>query len=302
MSKKLFIFGAGASYGSDVSDTPALGNSLFQKLQSNFPDSWGKLTQDISNIFNKDFENGMIYLSKNYSHLLPPLQRAMAIYFFEIKLFSTNLYLKLMDKIYRSNRDISLVTFNYERLLETAINHSNMIPCSGGSPRSENEIEVCYPHGCCHFFNKSIKATGAQNIIIKGPGIHTFGKIEAIMKPDEFYKRIHNDPFPPIMSYFEPSKDTLSGINFINSQRERYKCLILNAELITIIGLKVRESDKHIWYPLSCTDANISYCSGKEAGDEYKSWSKNFRKKKDDTIIYGYFSENFEEICSKMGI
>lgn len=302
MSKKLFIFGAGASYGSDTSDTPVLGNKLFHKLQSVFPESWGILSNEIEKAFTEDFEKGMVYLSKKYSHLLPPLQRAMAVYFFEIKLYSTNLYLELMPRVKSNIEDISFVTFNYERLLETAINHSGMAPCCGGKPRNENEIEVCYPHGCCHFFNKSIKATGAANIIIKGPGIHTSGKVEAIMKPDEFYNRISNDPFPPIMSYFEPNKDTLSGINFINTQRQRYEQLVINAEFIAIIGLKLRESDIHIWQPIAETKADILYCSGKNAGEEYKYWSKRNRRNKDDIIINDYFSDGFEEICSRAGI
>jgi len=105
------------------------------------------------------------------------------------------------------------------------------------------------------------------------------------------------DAFPPVMSYFEPSKRTTSGANFIESQRKRFAELVEGAEKIAIIGLRVREHDKHIWEPLSKTSAKIIYCAGNSAGDEFKKWSnKNREKKTDFLVLNSYFNEGFEEI------
>ena len=82
MNKKLFIFGAGASFGSDKTNTPPLGKGLFFELQQYDLNGWGKLDSNLSDLFIDDFENGMEYISENYSTILPVLQRAMAKFFF----------------------------------------------------------------------------------------------------------------------------------------------------------------------------------------------------------------------------
>ena len=72
----LILFGAGASYGSDTSDTPPLGASLFAALQQFNPDAWGAIKGAAGEVFRSDFEEGMRQLGEANSHALPPLQRA----------------------------------------------------------------------------------------------------------------------------------------------------------------------------------------------------------------------------------
>ena len=64
----LFLFGAGASHGSDIVDTPPLGTNLFNALKRPDPNGWGKMPQPIGDIFIKDFEVGMKRLSDKYPH------------------------------------------------------------------------------------------------------------------------------------------------------------------------------------------------------------------------------------------
>ena len=59
MNEQLIVFGAGASYGSDINSTPPLGSSLFNELQKFNPKCWGAIDGNIADIFVEDFELGM---------------------------------------------------------------------------------------------------------------------------------------------------------------------------------------------------------------------------------------------------
>jgi hypothetical protein len=59
MMKTLILFGAEASYGSDNSGIPPLGNNLFSELARFNPPGWGSLSIEYRNTFNDDFEQGM---------------------------------------------------------------------------------------------------------------------------------------------------------------------------------------------------------------------------------------------------
>jgi hypothetical protein len=58
--KNIILFGAGASYGSDNSGIPPLGNNLFSELARFNPPGWGSLSIEYKNTFNDDFEQGML--------------------------------------------------------------------------------------------------------------------------------------------------------------------------------------------------------------------------------------------------
>jgi hypothetical protein len=302
MVKYLIIFGAGASYGSDTIGTPPLGADLYNELARFNPDGWGKLPQDQSDLFRQDFENGMKNLSQRNPHALPPLQRAMAAFFFNYRPKNTNLYYLLAQKINTVNWNGALVTLNYERLLELSLIAAGIEPCIGNNPNSQRKhIELCLPHGCCHLFCESVRGA-ANNISFAGMNITTNGPIKVIGDADEFRQRITTDAFPPVMSYFEPSKKTTSGANFIDSQRNRFSELVDQSEIIAIIGLRVRPHDGHIWEPLVSTKGKLIYCSGPSSREEFKSWKEEKRKDKNDLILSSYFRDCFDEICLHLNI
>ncbi len=298
----LIIFGAGASFGSDSAHVPPLGSELLDTLAEFFPNAWGAIPEKYKNACRMDFEQGMQLLSDEQPTLLPPLQRAMAAYFFNFLPQKTNLYLRLAKLIKLSNWNLkgSLVTFNYERMLPHSLYVNGLQPTVGSKPANSNQIEICLPHGCCNLFCEAVKAYG--NIVFTGIGISTDGEIKEINNPLEFHQRITSDKFPPVMSYFEPKKRTTSGVSFITNQRKRYEELVLDSTEIAIIGLKVRPHDNHIWDALAKTQAQVIYCSGKRGAIEFSDWAKNSRREKDDIVLNGYFAECFEEICSKVEV
>ena len=116
----------------------------------------------------------MISLSKRHSHILPPLQRAMAAFFFNFTPNPTNLYIKLSERIRHNKWKGTLATLNYERLLEMSLILIGLQAVVGRKPKQEDEIEICLPHGCCHLFCESVRGT-ARGISFSGPNVTTTG-------------------------------------------------------------------------------------------------------------------------------
>lgn len=298
MAKYLILFGAGASFGSDATGTPPLMSTLFDELVAFNPSGWGKVPSDQAKLFRQDFEAGMKAIS---SHYMPPLQRAMAAFFFNFIPKESNLYMELAEKIQSQNWGGSLATPNYERLLELALSFSRIRPIVGRGAEANSEIELCLPHGCCHLFCRSVRGA-AQAISFSGRDVRTNGPIEVIADSQQFQQRINSDAFPPVMSYFDPSKETTSGASLIKNQRNRFAELASEASIVGIIGLRVRVHDEHIWQPLAKTSANIVYCSGKSSGEEFKAWADENHPHKTDVVLPYYFSDGFEELCSRVGL
>jgi len=301
LERNIIIFGAGASFGSDSSGTPPLGIDLFDALYKFNPDGWGKIDDKFSKTFHEDFEEGVLSYSERYPHSLPPLQRAMAAFFFNFEPGPKNLYIELADKIKQIEWKGALVSLNYERLLELSLISSGIRPIIGKKAEIDNEIELCLPHGCCHLFCESVRAT-AREVSFSGQNVSTSGKIKVIDSTNDFNARISNDAFPPVMSYFDHAKRTTSGANFIEGQRKRYSELVIGASKIGIVGLKVRPHDTHIWNFLSKTDAKIIYCSGNSSGKEFKNWADETRSKKENIILHKYFSDAIDNLCNLLEI
>lgn len=118
---KIFLLGAGASFGSDVVGTPPMGGTLFDALRAFNPAGWGQLPTDLASLFRSDFERGMAQLAEVNPHAMPILQRAMAAFFFEFKPRPSNLYVELGKRMRLRGWSGAVGTLNYERLLEMSL-------------------------------------------------------------------------------------------------------------------------------------------------------------------------------------
>lgn len=114
MTKNIILFGAGASYGSDNFGTPPLGNNLFIELARFNPPDWGALPNEFINVFNDDFEQGMLKVATERPYELPTLQRAMSAFFFNFQPFNSNLYFILTNKLKHSPKQLAVSSLNYE--------------------------------------------------------------------------------------------------------------------------------------------------------------------------------------------
>lgn len=295
----VFLFGAGASFGSDTTNVPPLGSGLFGELQRFNPDVWGTIAGSLAMEFKRDFEAAMQSVPP---HSLAPLQRAMAAYFFEYRVLPSNLYIALATRIGRLNNwSGATCTLNYERLLEQALIAAGQRPFVGNAPPESRSIEICLPHGCCHIFCDAVQGS-AGRISFHGFGIQTDGAVSVIGDPREHRARILQDAFPPVMSYFEPNKRTTVGHSFIERQRSRWRMLAQQASTLIIVGVRVHPQDVHIWDPISTTEARVVYCGGPHGALEYCDWAANLRQRSDDRVLSGYFRDEFETICAEAGV
>ena len=321
MSKNLIIFGAGASTGSQNYNSPPVGNNLFDELVKISPNGWGKINKRLSKIFQNDFESGMNEIERESHQILIKIQKSMAAYFVTFRPTDLNLYLKMVRRINKTRWNGSIVTLNYDRLLQISLEVLNLKQKFDSS--TFPEIEVCYPHGCCNFFCGGITASKGisinQNSILFGDngvlnfdnggsinftphGITTSGNfIDIVNDPKVFYEKL-KEGLPPVMSYFIHSKFTTSCTNFLVGERKRFDDLVMKAENIAIVGMKLRKHDNHIWDPLSLTPSKIIYCGGSDRKD-YQQWARKNRANYDkDLILHGYWNENFDKICHSVGL
>ncbi len=297
----LILFGAGASFGSEPFGMPPLGTELFDSLRQFNPDGWGRIGEPYASAFRADFENGMVSLSNSNQFALPVLQRAMAAFFFRYLPTTKNLYFELAKRIRTKSWLGALATLNYERLLEISLMNVGIQPIVNMGSASAGRIEYCLPHGCCHLFCESVQGM-ASAVSFSGMNVTTNGPVVAVSNPDQFWSRINNDAFPPVMSYFEPQKRTTSGANLISEQRRRWDQLCASATTIAIIGVHPRSHDSHIWAPLHSSKAQIVYCGGAAGAAAFEEWRTSSGRSVSDKIFSGYFADEFENICEAVGL
>lgn len=292
------IIGAGASYGAGAAepDVPPLTPELMPALAAAAPLTWGRLPEKLQLLFRDDFEVGMTHLAVSRPDLFGPLQRAMAQFFFGFQPGPTSLYRELARRIAETEWDGAFVSLNYERLLQLSLEAEGVRPMVGVSGDPGSTVEVCLPHGCCHLFCKGVEAV-ATGVEFAGLGVATGGIIEVVDDPEEFSRRIEGNNFPPVMSYFNPAKDTTSCVNFIMKQRARYRELVGSASHVAIVGVAVRPHDRHLWDPLTDSPADIAFCAGEAAGEAFLKWTAENRPACTNQAYPTYFSESFDQIC-----
>jgi hypothetical protein len=295
----LFLFGAGASTGSESEKVkqPPLGSDLLPQLRIVFPQTWGNIQSTDS----EDFEQIMSQLMRSDPNRAAQLKREMAKYFFRFEPSLESLYIKLATRLALVLNRVSFITLNYERLLELALFKSGFLPVCGLNPSPESkEIELCFPHGCCHFWVDEIKGPLGSFTFPMSDGIVN-GPVKVYGNPHDFFRQIKENPLLPVMSFFEPNKTTPVGNDFIDQQRGRCKELIESAGLIVIIGVRVREYDAHLWDPLKKASGKLIYCSGSQGGNEFDQWRKKNRPHGNhDEVLRGRFQESLEEISEKV--
>lgn len=293
--KIVFLFGAGASKGSEVNGIPAppLGTELFTQLQSKYSKNWGQLNADS---FVDDFEPAMSHLIQSQPDSIDQLQRDMAQFFFGFQPSKASLYQSLIREIFPYIKTVGFVTLNYDLLLERCLLKAGLQPvCAKQAISDSGEVEICLPHGCSHLWIDGF--CGPPGSIRFHPSIDAInGPVRAYGSLIEFQEQIRNNPLPPVMSCFDTTKTTPTAKKFIQGQRERTKELIAAADLVVIVGVRVRKHDNHLWEPLSQAAGKLLYCAGKGGAEEFEEWRESHRCHNNDIVLPGYFDYHFKDI------
>jgi len=325
MKDSVLFFGAGASYGSDSKHArnqgllPPLGKDLYNALKSStLTDAWKRIPEDITPIFSENFEAGMAEIMNNDIKYIMTHELLMetALYFAQFRPLKTNLYYKLAEKIAINKWKGSIITLNYERLLEESLLIHKVVSVVHGADTTEegeikrapHAIELCYPHGACHFsigFAKEWeKEPYRPNSDIVGGAIyqliHQINIIECYTKkPLPYVRRL------PLICAYEPDKRPLTNNKLIIYQHARLKNLINEAKQIIMIGINCNFADAHIWGLLAETQAKIIYIDPYESQiDKFAEWAKsnNKQEKTNYKLINKNFNDSFKEICNLVGL
>lgn len=171
----VFLFGAGASFGSDGSHLykqgllPPLGNNLYQHLRDAAElKYWKAVPPEVLEMFlTRPFEEAMSALDECEGGATKSLWRdiELSLFFSRYRPQPSNLYWKLAAKIARRLKakgwSGAVITLNYERLIEESFMRNMVFTTVKGvtfydgdlPPLQDNQLfEICYPHGACQFF------------------------------------------------------------------------------------------------------------------------------------------------------
>jgi len=297
-AKVLLLFGAGASYGAmGVSPyPPPLGPGLFGQLRKSFPDTWGKVSDEVADIFdNNGPEKGMEALDDDaYGHRwdLVQLIRDMAIYFsrFQIQDISQNLYCRFVqmysDRIL--GREMLLSTLNYECLIEYALGHYGIDTTYIGDV-PESAARVLKVHGSCNFIPQNFLAGGASMSWTYKGGISTAPRF---VHPNAVKQELHKAGIPSAMSMYTEQKQNPICPLVLKQLRTDFVKYCEAAKVIITVGVKPNPDDPHIWRSIADSSARIFVIADRESSNR---WISEFGKGK-ATWIGDTFEEAWGEL------
>jgi hypothetical protein len=279
----LFLFGAGASYGSGPCSPhpPPLGTRLFTALQASGGVA-AAVDSDLAQAFATDFEAGMDRFWKERNTQTTELLRDMARFFAPFEPLPGNCYLELVRILGGIRKKAVMVTTNYDLLIEHAIAKAGFLVTYGGLPAAERSIPILKIHGSCNFLPNlmptQFSGIGFDLSQSDGGSIIDAGVVPArnVREIIEFCDR--EDSIAPALAMYAPAKRVLFCPGFIQAQREAWLKALKEVSRIYVIGLRVHTVDEHIWAPLARADAPIHYVGGEP--DEFLEWAQaNSRSK-----------------------
>ena len=321
MIDNVLFFGAGASYGSDNFHLvkqgllPPLGKNLFATLQASpYTNAWKRIPEEIKPLFTENFEAGMAAIMDNDRKYIMTheLLIELALYFAQFRPLKYNLYYKLAEKISSNKWRGAIITLNYERLLEESLLIHKIFPLVAGADITEggeikyapHYLELCYPHGACHFCigfpREWEKEPYSPDSEILGGAIyqlvHHINVIAAYTKkPLPHVRRV------PLICAYEPNKRPFSKNNLTLFQQARFEELVINAKQIIMVGVNCNLADTHIWTLLARTQAKIIYIDPNLSQiNKFISWAENNNKQRnlDYQTINSDFKHSFNKICN----
>ncbi len=292
------IFGAGASFGSGncYPTNPPLGNDLFNELVK-LDGAFSRLDKKMKNEFKKKgFEEGMA-LIQNDSSIINPIQKEVASYLSQFKVENDNAYVNLFKSIKEVINDITIVTLNYDLLIEDAL-RKNLLFIKYELDWKHG-VSLLKPHGSCGFLPDLGGMNMSGNTMINcGTFVDGLKIFRSINKEEiiNWCEDPKNSDISPVLSMYNKEKRIVINKNFISNIQEIYKKKIENSRMIILIGVKYIEHDTHIWEPIKNSKAKVYFNSRSGISEEMEKWSKE-----NDINLFsikGSFNEKIEEISN----
>jgi hypothetical protein len=273
------LFGAGASHGEVgiFPSTPPVGSGLYQELASMFPTTWGTLPSSLQVKFHNNFEDGMSALWDSGSHAIPVLMQQMAIFFARYQLASQKVdaYSRLLEDIEQSGKlsSVRFSSLNYDCLFEIGVSLAGRtVNYFSDVPASDSDVIMWKLHGSCNFLpHGGVTATRGVSF---GPGV-TFGTGIRPVNPNEVTTYCTSDTaLYPIMAVYARGKPIQIASGIIQQIQGFWTTAIESASMVIVIGVNPHPADKHIWEPLSATEAKLLFVGNKSA---FSDWQSTYR-------------------------
>jgi hypothetical protein len=258
-----------------------LGGELYNELRKSFPSTWGSLEASTMRNFEENFEKEMQHLFDTSD--VVSLMKDIARYFCAFQPFNnSNLFIRFIHGLKDTIQDITFSTINYDLLFELALQSIGMtVQCF-----SETDIGVPFLklHGSCNFVMRGVRFYGGSK---KGKNLVNC-PLDAVSREKALsYLNSCQTAYPAMCIYME-SKPAQFGTGEIKKIQYRWKECVMRADRILIIGVKPNIADKHIWGPLSETNAKLGYIGSK---DEFNNWRKTYRNNDKDVFIGSRWKE-----------
>lgn len=279
------LIGAGASYGAGgiAPEQPPRGDELFDRLQQEFPESWGSLLDDEEcQAFGGDppFEAGMKMLWENNDERLSRLLIDMAIYFSRFRPDgSLNCYAALLQLLMTTSRiDVFFCSLNYECVFEQVAQQVGLDLINLGRGGSEGERRACLykPHGSCNYIDPITRnfygtISGSPHYVYRQqPALTDF---EVLNCPEVEALYDTGVTVPPVMSLYEATKHSPVGSTLMDMIRKAWAQGAASAEVILAIGARPVLNDHHIWDAVINSSASVWFVGGQE-DDAYSALEK----------------------------
>jgi hypothetical protein len=328
--KHVFLFGAGASFGSDgkhlfdAEQLPPLGKDLFAKLCTGSSlKAWSQLPDEIKALFQSmTFEEAMDYLDSTDDWAKDSFQRDLDLfrYFCRFSPQPSSIYWKLSRLISQRLKGHSwsgaIVTLNYDRLIEESLMRNRVFTVVKGVTFYDDNLpklsddqlfEVCYPHGACQFFlgQNWFKSDGGS--IIFGPEARAQQNsgVNHILKKKNIPVACDQMQIPMICRYQSSKRPSIQNY-FIDLQRKRTEELFEAAGSITIVGVYCSyKTDHHIWNALAHTNAKIYYLEPSVDSQRlFRDWAAISNKAEGEHFVIKdqRFKDGFEYIRHVSGL
>lgn len=300
----LFLFGAGASFGSGACfpTTPPLGGALFDELRKSGGVA-ARVSQDLADLFRRDFEAGMDRFWRDHNSWTSELLRDMARFFAVFEPGEGNFYMAVISALGGTRKKAVFATTNYDLLIERAIARSGLFISYSGLPVPPQNIPVLKIHGSCNFL-PDMGTGGIKGIAFDlsqaGQGAAVLdAPIRVARSTQEILQFCSTeDAIGPALAMYHPSKRVLYSAPFVKGQQEAFLSSVRSASRIYLIGLRVHPVDEHIWQPLAAATSPLFYV-GREP-DDFHKWATENRRKKAFSIASS-FSEALPVIAAHHG-
>lgn len=289
---RLILFGAGASYGCERASPycPPLSKRLFDDLQKQYPNAWGKLPKSWRTKFVPSFEPGMKELWDSGSHDTSALMRCMADYFARFRPLPGSAYHRLLEHLNARDafRGTYFSTLNYDCLLEYAGRQfAPTIQYFSADATDDIALTVWKILGSCNFLPKSVSGASSR-ISYAASAVKWDGKIN-VVDAAQVGPFVAESAFYPAMAVFMEGKPVHSHQSRITQLQSRWADAVLRAGTVGIIGVSLNEADAHVWQPLAKTDAELVVIGNR---NEYEGWAKARRAGKSTRIVGHRFARD----------